>query len=73
MMAKPRRVTRDAKSGRFVPTIRAKIAPTLTVTEMVPVRQPTKRIIRDVKTGQFTLALRARTAPTRTVTESVPR
>jgi hypothetical protein len=39
----PKKVTRDAGTGRFVPKREAARRPKTTVTETVPVRRPTKK------------------------------
>ena len=70
-MLAPRKVTRDVKTGRFVQTTRAYTAPTMTVTETVPIRHPARKINRDARTGRFVPTWKAATAPTRTFTQSV--
>jgi hypothetical protein len=39
----PKKVTRDARTGRFVPKREATRRPKTTVTETVPVRRPKKK------------------------------
>jgi len=39
----PKKITRDAGTGRFVPPSEAKRRPRTTVTETVPVRKPRKK------------------------------
>lgn len=39
----PKKVVRDAKTGRFVPKREATKRPSTTVTEKVPVRRPSKK------------------------------
>jgi len=70
-MATIRKVTRDVKTGRFVPRARARSAPTLTVTETVPVKLPARKVNRDARTGRFVPSDKASTAPTRTFTQSI--
>jgi hypothetical protein len=70
-MVAARKVTRDVRSGRFVLATRARTAPTLTVTETVPIRLPVRKVNRDARTGRFVTTTKAQTAPTRTFTQSV--
>ena len=70
-MAGRRKVTRDVRTGRFVATERARTAPAITVTEVVPVEQPSRKVNRDARTGRFVPRQKATTAPTRTFTQSI--